>query len=216
MCGRIGKFGPAALAFIDEYGLDAFYRLFQDAAEKGRTGRNIKPTEQVAFIRAGEVLVGRWGLEPVWARDPKTVKGLLFNARAESASEKPSFRDAMRRSRCVVPVSGFYEWQAVPGASRKQPWWIDRADGQTLLLAGLYAVHDWGASFTILTTSPNKLMGPIHDRMPVVLDPITIERWLDPTLTDPTAVEDLLGPCPVGWLRLTALDAPVEVWEPGA
>lgn len=202
MCGRIGKFGKAASDLIDAVGLDEFYARLQKAMVTGRLGFNITPTAELAFVREApedDVLVGRWGLEPRWAKTPESVKSLLFNARSESAAEKPSFRDAMKSSRCVVPVDGFYEWQKLEDGS-KQPWWIYRADGQPMLFAGLYARHKWGDSFTILTTAPNSLMANLHDRMPVILDPADVPRWCDPSITNPELVEDLLRPCPSEWL----------------
>lgn len=218
MCGRMGKIDKDVQALIDELGPDGYYRRILTAMQQGGLGFNLAPTEQIAFVAQPHgvetTLVGRWGLEPGWVRDPAQVKSTLFNARAESAAEKPSFRDALRRSRCVVPVSGFYEWQPIEGAKRKQPYWIARQDGRPLIIAGLYALHEWGASFTLLTTSPNALMAPIHDRMPVILDPADVDRWLDPELTDPAAVQDLLRPCPDEWLTARALTRPVGDWEP--
>lgn len=205
MCGRIGRFRKDTLDLIEEIGLDEFYRrYFQITAPTGgKFGYNIAPSESLAFIRATkaggyEALDGRWGLEPQWAKSPDKVMGLWFNARAEGAADKPAFRDAMRTARCVVPVDGFYEWQKVDGG--KQPWYVYRADGQPLLLAGLYARHSWGDSFTIITTEANSLMANLHDRMPAVLAPADAERWCDPQITDPALVEDLLRPCPSEWL----------------
>lgn len=174
-------------------------RLDQDTG--GKRGFNVAPTSKVAFVRQAddlEALVGRWGLEPHWAKDPKQVKALLFNARSETAAEKPAFRDAMKSSRCVVLVDGFYEWQA--GEDEKQPYFIHRADGMPMVMGGLYARHDWGDSFTILTTRPNSLMANLHDRMPVILAPEAVDRWLDPEERDPAAVEDLLQPSPSEWI----------------
>lgn len=214
----MGKIDKAVQALIDELGVDRFYRRILTAMQEGKLGFNLAPTEQIAFVAQPHgvetTLVGRWGLEPGWVREPGQVKGTLFNARAESVAEKPSFRDALRRARCIVPVSGFYEWQVIPGAKRKQPYWITRSDGRPLLFAGLYALHEWGASFTILTTAPNELMQAIHDRMPVILDPADVDRWLDSELTDSRAVEDLMRACPPEWLTAKALTRPVGEWEP--
>ncbi len=220
MCGRLGKIDKATQAMLDELGVDGFYRRVLTAMRQGKLGYNLAPSEELAFLAQPNgvetTLVGRWGLEPAWVRDPKQVKGLLFNARAESAAEKPSFRDALRRARCVVPASGFYEWRPLEGTKRKQPYWIKRRDGRPLLLAGLYALHEWGASFTVLTTSPNSRMAQVHDRMPVILDPADVDRWLDPEVTDPGAVEDLLRPCPSEWLELLPLAGPVSDRDPEA
>lgn len=204
MCGRIGRFRQDTLDLIEEIGLDEFYRRYFQipAPTGGKFGYNIAPSETLAFIRekhgVNEALAGRWGLEPQWAKSPDKVMGLWFNARSESAAEKPAFRDALRNARCVVPVDGFFEWQKVEGG--KQPWFVYRADKQPLLLAGLYARHSWGDSFTVLTTAANSLMANLHDRMPVILAPEDAPRWLDSELTDITLVEDLMRPCPPEWL----------------
>lgn len=206
MCGRIGRFRKDTLDLIEEIGLDEFYRRYFliGAPEGGKFGYNIAPSESLAFIRAkqggsNEALAGRWGLEPQWAKSPDKVMGLWFNARSEGAADKPAFRDALKTARCVVPIDGFYEWQKVD--SGKQPWFIYRADGLPMLLAGLYARHSWGDSFTVLTTAANALMANLHDRMPVILDPEDTPRWLDPLVTDPSLVEDLMAPCPPEWLE---------------
>lgn len=124
----------------------------------------------------------RWGLIPSWADDP-AIGNRLINARSETAAEKPSFRSAIKQRRCLVPVDGFYEWQAT-GKKTKQPHLIRLKDGQPFALAGLW--ERWTApdgelveSFTILTTDANAMMQPIHDRMPVILSREDYDRWLD-------------------------------------
>lgn len=162
---------------------------------------NIAPSQEVPVVRqrsdgVRELLMARWGLVPHWVKDVTAFKANLFNARAEGAGEKPSFRDAMRRSRCALPASGFYEWTSTGGA--KQPYHIRRRDGRPLALAGLWSVWSKGEvrllTCTILTTRPNEVVRPLHDRMPVILDPSELERWLDPAIDDPHVVEDLLDP----------------------
>ncbi|MDF1523433.1 MAG: SOS response-associated peptidase, partial [Trueperaceae bacterium] len=143
------------------------------------------------------------GLVPRWVKEPKAFKALLFNARSETIAEKPSFRDAARSARCAVPASGFYEW-TVGEDGRKRPWYVHRRDGAPMVFAGLYAVRDAGepaVSATILTTDPNPTMAALHDRMPVLLDPAELARWLDPEQRDPHALEDLLQPCPDEWIE---------------
>ncbi len=165
---------------------------------------NIAPTQPILMIandaarrRAG-VLV-RWGLVPAWVKNPGQFS-LLFNARAESAAEKPSFRNAMRHRRCLVPASGFYEWRRP--ADRKLPrqaYWIRPRDGGVLAFGGLmetWSGPDGGEIDTglILTVSANGLIGPIHDRMPAVIAPKDFARWLDCANHEPRDVGDLMVP----------------------
>lgn len=158
---------------------------------------NIAPSQQVPIIleRDGERVLtpATWGLLPAWVKDPKSFKASMFNARAESLAEKASFRGPLRRKRALIPASGFYEWRRE--GSSKTPHYIELAEGKPMGLAGLYDIwQDEVLSFTIITTSPNELMATIHDRMPVVLEPEDVARWLEPSLTDPEAVADLLRP----------------------
>jgi len=170
---------------------------------------NIAPTQSVPVIRQrrdGPRVMEemRWGLVPHWVKDAKAFKTNLFNARSESAAEKPSFRDAMKTHRCIVPASGFYEWRQVDGA--KQPYYVYRADGKPMAFAGLWAVNKAGdaplVSCTVLTTAANEDMRELHDRMPVILEQDEWERWLDVDEADPQRVEDLLDPAPPGLLRM--------------
>jgi len=170
---------------------------------------NIAPTQSVPVIRQrrdGTRVMEemRWGLVPHWVKDPKEFKANLFNARSESAAEKPAFRDAMRTHRCLVPASGFYEWRVEEGG--KQPYYVYRADGKPMAFAGLWAVNKGGgeplASCTILTTDANEEMRGLHDRMPVILEPEEWARWLDVEETDPHALEDLLDPADPGALSM--------------
>ncbi len=169
---------------------------------------NIAPTQWVPIVRTGSDgargrLDARWGLVPAWVKDPSAFKMLLFNARSETVGEKPAFRDAVRRARCVVPASGFYEWR-VDGAGAKVPHYVHRRDGAPLALAGLFAERPQGDprfSAAILTTEPNALMAELHDRMPVILEPAALERWLDPSIRDLAGLEDLLRPAADGLLE---------------
>jgi len=162
---------------------------------------NIAPSQQVPIVRqrsdgTREALTARWGLVPHWVKDLEGCRVNLFNARAESATEKPSFRDAMRRGRCLLPASGFYEWSDVGGT--KRPYHILRRDGRPMAFAGLWSLWSRGAapllSCTILTTRPNEVVRALHDRMPVILEPEAFERWLDATNEDPALLQDLLDP----------------------
>ncbi len=158
---------------------------------------NIAPTQQVPVVleQGGErvLLSAQWGLLPAWVKDPKAFRASMFNARAESLAEKASFKGPLRRKRAIIPASGFYEWQRE--GSRKTPHYIELADHTPMGFAGLYDVwNDEVLSCTVITTTPNTLMAKIHDRMPVILAPEDYDRWLEPTLTEVEAVEDLLRP----------------------
>jgi putative SOS response-associated peptidase YedK len=143
----------------------------------------------------------RWGLIPSWAKDP-SIGDRLINARAETVAEKPSFRSAFKRRRCIVPADGFYEWQVIPGAKTKQPMYIHRTDGQQLAFAGLW--EQWQnpaapdapplATCTIITTSANATLAPIHDRMPVILERGAWDGWLAPENADSEFLDALLVP----------------------
>lgn len=151
---------------------------------------NIAPTQPVVVVRAStssvtdqrELAFLLWGLIPSWAKDPK-IGSRLINARSETVAEKPSFRAAFKRRRCLVLADGFYEWQKLKG--KKQPTFIQMADKRPFALAGLWETWhspDGGEldTCTILTTTPNELMAPIHNRMPVILEPEDYDTWLYP------------------------------------
>jgi putative SOS response-associated peptidase YedK len=161
---------------------------------------NIAPTQSVAVVRAGAPGSGRtlsllrWGLLPRATAEPKRP---LINARSETVSSVPSFREAFARRRCLIPASGFFEWA---GAGKKrQPWYFRMASGRAFALAGL-----WEPPFdpveaptaTILTTEPNEITRPVHDRMPVILAPGDYARWLDPQAGGLGALRPLLLPFP--------------------
>jgi putative SOS response-associated peptidase YedK len=177
---------------------------------------NIAPTQPVAVVRAGPGGVAlallRWGLIPRWAKGPE-IGSRLINARAEAVAEKPAFREAFRRRRCLVPADGFFEWQARGG--RKQPYHFRLRDGRPFAFAGLW--ESWRGedgealeSCAILTTEANGVVGPVHGRMPVILGPADYGRWLDPRAQEPGQLRPLLRPypaeemaaCPVGpWVN---------------
>ena len=147
---------------------------------------------------ARELALLRWGLIPHWAKEEK-IGYRMINARAETVAEKPSFRVALRRRRCLIPATGFYEWKAVPGG--KQPYNIQLVDGGLFAFAGLWERWQGDAgqvveSCTIIVTEANKAISPIHDRMPVILDPSDYKSWLDPQLQDSASLQPLLRPCP--------------------
>jgi putative SOS response-associated peptidase YedK len=164
---------------------------------------NVAPMSDVPVVREtkeGERIAEtmRWGLLPHWAKDPK-LAAKLNNARAEGIDTKPSFRQALRRRRCLLPASGFYEWQATPAG--KQPWYVSPRGELPFALAGLFEAwrapgsdDDWLLTCCIVTTAPNALMAPIHDRMPVILAPADWAAWLARDRQDPAALAPLLAP----------------------
>ena len=162
---------------------------------------NIAPTQPIAVIvldpAAGRRLVERkWGLVP---RDALGKERGFINARAESAADKPAFSEAFAERRCLVLATGFYEWQQVD-ARRRQPWLFRLAAGGPFAFAGLWeppaALPQAVATCTILTTQPNDVTRPVHDRMPVILAPASYARWLDPSLRTREELSALLAPYP--------------------
>ena len=165
---------------------------------------NIAPSQHVTTVRldpdAGkrECIMLRWGLIPSWAKDPK-IGNLCINAKAETVAEKPSFRSAFRKRRCLVVATGFYEWQ-VQGRT-KQPMWIGLRSQRPFAFAGLWehwtpAEGEPLETCTIITTEPNDLIAPIHNRMPVILAPASYGQWLDPTFQQTDSLKGLLRPYP--------------------
>lgn len=162
---------------------------------------NIAPTQPVGIVRPGavgerEFVLVRWGLIPGWVKDPGDFTTLI-NARSETAHEKPSFRSAMKYRRCLVPADGFYEWTGPKG--EKQPHLVAANSGEPLAFAGLW--EDWlgpdGSEMTsmaILTCPPNATVAPLHDRMPVILEPSAFDAWLDINDTPAAEVANLLRP----------------------
>jgi putative SOS response-associated peptidase YedK len=171
---------------------------------------NVAPTQEVATIRHHKkepkrtFVLMRWGT-PYWAKDV-AFGAKTINAVSETAAEKPAFRDPLRMRRCLIPADGFYEWKVI-GMKKKQPYNIGMADGGLFAFAGLWDKWQDRAgrvieSCTILTTEANALLKPIHDRMPVILGPDDYDRWLDPAITDPGRVADLLRPFDARLMRV--------------
>jgi putative SOS response-associated peptidase YedK len=160
---------------------------------------NIAPSQPVGVIIQGrdsgkrEFRLMQWGLIPSWVKDPSTFANLI-NARAETITEKPSFRVAYKYRRCLIPADGFYEWQKTRGA--KQPFYFSMAGNSLFAFAGLWESWNDIETFTILTTTANTLLKTIHDRMPVILQPEDYARWLDPSIQDGRQLSDLLKPFP--------------------
>lgn len=172
---------------------------------------NVAPTDPVYAVlqreQARQLRVLRWGLVPSWAKDAKGAARLI-NARQETVTGKPAFRAAYARRRCLLPADGYYEWQV--DGTRKQPWFLSRADGAPLAMAGLYEVWSppegerlW--TCTVITTSAADELGHIHDRTPLLVPPSDWDRWLDPAVEDPG--QHLLVP---------AVDGALEAWPVGA
>ncbi|MBW4562176.1 MAG: SOS response-associated peptidase [Mojavia pulchra JT2-VF2] len=195
MCGRF-TLNQAAAVLAQAFDVEAVPNL--------EAQYNIAPTHMVATAlhnlesNKREFQYLRWGLIPSWAKDP-TIGAKLINARAETVVEKPSFRSAFKHRRCLVLADGFYEWQRQ--ASKKQPFYFRVQDGQPFAFAGLW--EKWRSpsieeivSCTILTTAANKLLQPIHDRMPVILSPDDYNLWLDPEVQTPDVLQQLLRPYP--------------------
>jgi putative SOS response-associated peptidase YedK len=164
---------------------------------------NIAPTQPIAIVRMvdgkRQFALVRWGLLPSWVKDPATFS-LLINARGESVCDKPAFRAAMKRRRCLIPADGFYEWQAT-GKGPKQPFYIHARSGMPLAFAGLW--ETWMGpngeeveTAAIVTTEANQTLGPIHDRMPVIIPPDAFELWLNTADVDAKTAEALIAPAP--------------------
>ena len=159
---------------------------------------NIAPSQQIAVItneRPGELAWHKWGLVPAWAKDMK-IGNRMINARSGTAAEKPSFRSAFRRRRCLIPASGFFEWQRT--GARRQPMYISLRVQPLFAFAGLWEqwVNPGGdtlLSATILTTEANEFVAPVHQRMPVILAPDDHDAWLQPA--DRDSHQRLLQPC---------------------
>ena len=209
MCGR----------FVQQHAVEIPARFGAAATPETQlalTARyNVAPTQQVPVVvepeqGARRVDLVRWGLTPRFgSKGNKGNKALtLFNARAETLLEKASFRRLVPRQRCLIPADGFYEWEKVGGA--KLPWLYRLKGGMLFAFAGLYDVWtepDGGevTACTVLTTAPNELVLPVHDRMPVILPRDLEDEWLNPDLTDPHHLLPLLGPYPAAEMERTAV-----------
>jgi putative SOS response-associated peptidase YedK len=165
---------------------------------------NVAPTTQIPVIRLREdgqreLIDVRWGLVPFWSK-PGDQLPLLINARAETLSSKPAFRDAFQRRRCIVPASGYYEWQKLPGGA-KQPFYITRRDGLPIAFAGLWEnAKELHGTAAIVTTAASEETQQIHDRMPVILEKPDFPRWLASQPLTNQEAESLLRPSPAGSL----------------
>lgn len=164
---------------------------------------NVAPSQPVAVIpNDGKNSLDYyvWGLIPSWAKDP-SIGNRMINARAETLTDKPSFRNAFRRRRCLILADGFYEWKSVPAQKNKTPMYIHLKGKKPFVFAGLW--EDWNPpdgsrvlSCTIITTEPNELLKEIHNRMPVILPESAYQTWLEPGEPNLAALQSLLQPYP--------------------
>lgn len=195
MCGRFTLHIPPEL-LAEIFGLASIHAY--------PPSYNVAPAQQVPVIRTfadngrRELAFLHWGLVPSWAREP-SMGSRMINARAETIWEKPAFRHAIRYRRCIVPASGFFEWQEEGG--KKQPLYLRIRESPIMGLAGIW--EKWNTpeealleTFAILTTTSNQLIEPIHDRMPVILHPREYDLWLDREVTAPEMLKRLYHPYP--------------------
>jgi putative SOS response-associated peptidase YedK len=213
MCGRAYEtYTEAELASLDDHGeppdIDWLAPNYNMAPSE---------TSPVVLIRDDRRVFEpfRWGLVPSWATSVQAAANYsLINARGEEITEKRSYAEAFQRRRCVVPLSGFYEWKR--DGRHKRPFAIHLRDQPVMAVAGVWErwqpagqvqpIH----SFSIVTTAANDLMADIHDRMPVILDRQDIDHWLDPDVHEPERVLPLLRPCPSEWLTAYAVSTSVN------
>lgn len=225
MCGRFVSTDPPD-KLADFFGTSLYH-----LPEPLGPNHNVAPTTDVYGVSASadgtrHLRVFHWGLVPSWAKEVK-IGSRMINARAETLAEKASFKAPFRKHRCLVPMSGFYEWKAgepggpltAAGKPAKQPYFIHRPDGQPLAVAGLWAAWrdpdadpdaPWLHSCTVITTDANRTMAALHDRMPVILDERDWQEWLDPSQQDTTALSRLLVPAPDDLLELYPVSTDVN------
>ena len=184
----------------------------QNVACEYRPGNNISPGQQIAAVLRTDdqnsLVDLRWGLIPSWAKDP-SIGNRMFNARAETIAEKPSFKNAFQKRRCLIPTDGFYEWQKL--GKMKKPLRFSLKSGEPFGLAGLY--ETWISpeqkpvnTCTIITTKPNDLIKPIHDRMPVILPKDQEAVWVDPDNHNQKELLSILKPYPSDEMTMSQVD----------
>ena len=209
MCGRFVRRETDTLA-------ERFKAAVPAAVQPALTPRyNVAQTQDVPIVLAEDgasrtLALARWGLEPRFRGADRAV---LFNARAETIGEKATFRRLLPSRRCLIPADGFYEWERL--GSKKLPWLYELRDHGLFAFAGLY--DRWTdpdgqelTACTIITTTPNELVLPVHGRMPVILTPAAEDAWLDPALTAPEALQPLLVPYPASAMRRVAVSPAVN------
>jgi putative SOS response-associated peptidase YedK len=192
MCGRYALHANPDVVAL-QFGLDR--------PPDFSTSYNICPGGEILVVTSAGASRRRWGFG-----------NKIANARGESVAERPAFRDAFRESRCLVPASGFYEWQTI--ARQKQPWYLRPRDAALFGLAGITSLWQGVPSVSLITTAPNALMEPIHDRMPVIIAPEDYRAWLDPAEQDVERVMRFVSPYPAarmeGWSVSTRVNQPAN------
>jgi putative SOS response-associated peptidase YedK len=196
---------------------EALRRLFAYEDRPNFPARyNVAPTQPIPIVRLQDgrrrFALVRWGLLPAWVKDPRTF-ALLINARCEAVTDRPAFRAAMRRRRCLIPADGFYAWKAV--GRRKQPYYVRLRSGGPMALAGLW--ETWTGpngeemeSAVIITTAANRSIGSIEMRMPAILSPDAFDLWLDCDTVDAEAAAALLVPARAELLEFYPVSAAVN------
>jgi putative SOS response-associated peptidase YedK len=210
MCGRLNLTASGS-ELAEVFGLDEIPNV--------APRYNIAPTQPIAVVRLApqrgrrRMDTLRWGLVPSWEKDP-AVGNRMINARVETAASKPAFREAFHLRRCLIPTNGFYEWESRSGV--KQAFVIRRKDGHPFALGGLWDRWDGGEPLetcTILTTEPNEVVRPIHDRMPLILPPEAYELWLNPRVDEVRALKRFLGPVSAQDLEAVPISSRVNAPE---
>ncbi|MCC7381031.1 MAG: SOS response-associated peptidase [Deltaproteobacteria bacterium] len=215
MCGRYTLTRPdqALLRRFDLFDLPELAPRFNIAPTQLAPIVRRKKGEAAGSAHARELVLAQFGLIPSWVQDPASAPKMI-NARVEGVAEKPAYRDAFARRRCLVPADGFFEWKRLDG-KRKQPYWIHLADRELFAFAGLW--ERWYdptgrriESFAILTCPPSSSIAELHDRMPVILPPESYGEWLDPGIQSPEALGSFLQPFPAQKLRLEPVSTRVN------
>ena len=214
MCGRFVSTSPPD-EIAKYFGADAVSDVVLEESYNVAPTNDVYAVLETGGLRRVEPL--HWGLVPIWAKDLK-VGNRMINARGETLADRNAYKRAYRKRRCLIPADGFYEWKRQPGRTRKQPFYIHRADDEPLAFAGLW--ETWRGpdrsgeevlrSTTIVTGPPNDLMAEIHDRMPVILPPAAWGTWLDPDEDDLGTLGKLLVPAPSNLLAMHTVSTEVN------
>jgi putative SOS response-associated peptidase YedK len=216
MCGRYGLYD------IQEFGARFELGAGAASAKKITPNWNAAPGQMMPVVigigGARQLATMKWGLVPFWAKDDR-IGYKMINARAESIFDKPAWREQIKHHRCLVPANAFYEWKRQAGQKTKQPYMIYPADSKLFAFAGLFSTwrdpSDPDAetlqTYSIITTSPNREMQSIHDRMPVILDKDSEGIWLDDSLDEKEVLAELLRPLPDGSLQMHEVSTDVNL-----